>query len=168
VTLLDISADVQALADLLEEAGELTPEASAAVEQWFAELGGAEQTKLDNYCALIRSLQLRAAARKEEAERLAKRVRIDEATASWLKQNLLRYMHATGSKKIETDRYLLTRRVNGGKQPLEITLPVDQLSPLYQRVEVKADQDEIRAALEAGVIVDGCRLLPRGEHVEIR
>ena len=72
-TLLAIADDLVAFRQLLEEAaadddGELTPEADAALESWFAELGHQRDAKLDAYCALIREWTLRAAARRSDVK----------------------------------------------------------------------------------------------------
>ena len=55
-TLLEISDDLLAFRQLLEDAGEagdgeLTPEAAQALEAWFGELSTNRDAKLDAYCA---------------------------------------------------------------------------------------------------------------------
>lgn len=163
-TLLDISEDVRALqAALDEEAGELTP----ALEDWFAKVQADLEGKTDNYCALIREFELRAAVRKEESDRLQKRIAADMGLARRLKARLQSFMEETGTPKIETPRYRVSVAGNGGKEPLEINAPPEDLPPDCQRVTVEADTDALREYLKAGQEIPGVKLLPRGKHLRI-
>jgi hypothetical protein len=166
MTLLEISSDVKHLADVLEDCadGELAP----AIQQWMESISEAEQEKLDNYCALIRDVQLRIAARQEERDRLQLRIQTDENLVAKLKGMLLWYFNQHSIRKYETERYRISVARNGGKLQVEVDLPAEHLPAAYQIVEVKANKDAIRTAMEAGENVKGCRLLPRGEHVQIR
>jgi hypothetical protein len=166
MTLLEISSDVKHLADVLEDCanGELSP----AIEQWMQTIAEAQQEKLDNYCALIRDVQLRIAARQEERERLQHRIQTDENLVAKLKGMLLWYFKEHGITRIETERYSICRLANGGKLPVEVDLPADELPAAFRIMEVKANKDAIRTAMEAGENVKGCRLLSPGEHVRIR
>jgi hypothetical protein len=167
-TLLQIAADAQALLDLIDGAdAELDPATEAALDAWFQEVEVAEATKLEGYCRLIRILELRAAARKEEAERIAKLVRVDENKARSLKDRLKLYLEVAGKKWIDTATYRITLVANGGKAPLEIPPNAAELPEQVQRISVSADVDAIREALECGDAVFGCRLLDRGKHVRI-
>jgi hypothetical protein len=166
MTLLEISSDVKHLADVLEDCadGELAP----AIQQWMESIAEAEQEKLDNYCALIRDVQLRIAARQEERDRLQRRIQTDENLVAKLKGMLLWYFKEHGMTRFETERYSICRVANGGKLRVEVDLPAEDLPAAFRMVEMKANKDAIRTALEAGESVKGCRLLPRGEHVHIR
>lgn len=170
-TILEISDDLLALADLMEENagadGEIPPEAAVAIEAWFAELSKDRDRKLDNYGALVREKQLRAAARKEELERLQIRVRVDENQVKFLKNRLLLFLDLQKVAKVETARYKFSCRGNGGVQALKLpddpkTLPED-----LQRIEVLPDTEKIREALKAGREIEGVALLPRGRHLQI-
>jgi hypothetical protein len=166
MTLLEISSDVKHLADVLEDCtdGELAP----AIQQWMESIAEAEQEKLDNYCALIRDVQLRIAARQEERDRLQLHIQTDENLVAKLKGMLLWYFNQCSIRKYETERYRISVARNGGKLQVEVDLPAEDLPAAFQMVELKANKDAIRTALEAGEHVKGCRLLPRGEHVQIR
>jgi hypothetical protein len=167
-TLLQIAADAQALLDLIDAADpELDAATEAALDAWFQEVEVAEATKLEGYCRLIRTLELRAAARKEESERIAKLVRADENKARALKLRLQFYLEIAGKKRIDTATYRITLAANGGKPPLEIPPNAAELPEQFQRISVSADVDAIREALDRGEAVFGCRLLERGKHVRI-
>jgi hypothetical protein len=57
---------------------------------------------------------------------------------------------------------------NGGKQPLVIETPVDDLPSEFRVVRHEPNKDAIRSALEAGQAVPGCTLLPRGTSLRIK
>ncbi len=167
-TLIEISQDLLAFKSLLDECDtEITPEIEQSMESWFAELDATSKDKLDNYAALIRDVQLRASARKEEMERLHKRIKVDENTARRLKDRLKMFFEVQGIKSIDTRRYKLTLCKNAGKTPIEITGEPEDLPMQYQRLEVKADTDLIRKALECNQVVPGAKLLPRGTNLRI-
>ena len=105
-SLLKIADELLSFRELLEEDidehGVISDESASALDQWFAELGDQRDAKLDNYAALCREMTLRAAVRKEEAERLLKRVQADENAVKRLKERAKLFMELTGEKKIET------------------------------------------------------------------
>ena len=167
-TLLEIGSDLTALMDLLDESGgEVTPENEAAIEAWFAEIGLNEGEKLDNYCALIRHWELRAACHQEEAERHEKHALTNANNAKRLKDRAQFYMELTSQKKIETKRFRLTLCGNGGKQPLDITCPPENLPEGLTRLIMEPNREAIRALVENGVPIPGVLLRPRGTHLRI-
>jgi len=172
-TLLQISGELLAFIALLDEAadadGELSPEAAETLDRWFADLSQDRDLKLDNYAALIRELTLRAAARREEKERLERRVSADEHVVDSLKTRLRMFLEAQGIQKVETQRYRIALCQNGGAQPYALDVPAEQLPEQYRRSETtyRPRVEAIRDALVAGQDVPGCRLLPRGRHLRI-
>lgn len=167
--LFDITDDMQALDDLLAEVGGdvSDPKVAAAVEAWFAELDHSLSAKVDNYAALITSMRARADVRRQEAERLARRAQVDEASADWLASRLLSALDARGTKKLETDRYAVSVVGNGGKQPLvlDTEIPVEWNRTV---TKVEPDRERIRLALEAGEALPFARLGERGRRLAIR
>lgn len=168
-TLLEIGDDLTALLELIDESpdGELSPEMEQSLEAWFAELAEARDEKLDNYGGLLRDLTLRIAARREEKERLAKRVQAGENLIGKLKDRLKLFFELQGLAKVETRRYTISVQKNGGVQPCEVTVPASQLPERFQQIEVAVKTDVLRAALVAGEEIEGARLLPRGSHVRV-
>jgi hypothetical protein len=178
-TLLELGAEFQALYQLIEEADdELSPEVEKALDSWWKEISGNVNQKLDGYCALMEKFALRKSVRKAEVEglmaiveRLRTRVRVDETNDRLMKDRLLLFMEshqqATGKRVIETERYKLSLCNNGGKAPMKVPENVQELPTHLRRIKWEPDTDAIRAALEAGKEIDGCRLLERGRHVRI-
>jgi hypothetical protein len=177
-TLLDITRDLETLDDLMADLdaslaateGEVTPEIQAAlqaVDAWMAELDADLKGKVDNYAALIVTLEGRAEVRKAEAERLARRARIDAANAQFLKDRLRGELERRGIGKVETDRYRVSVAANGGKLPLLIQ--DEQAVPDRFWVSVKRiSNDLVREALDRGEAVPGARLGERGRRLSIR
>lgn len=169
-SLLDITADMRALDDLLEDVGGdiSDPQVEAAVSQWFAELDQDLNTKVDGYCGLIRQKELLASARRAEADQLLLRARTEENQVKSLKERLKFAMTERGLKKAGNVR---TASVcgNGGKQPVEID-PIEArtLPPRFQKVLIDIDADKVREALEAGEELAFARILPRGTHLRVK
>jgi hypothetical protein len=151
---------------ILDGAGD-TVEAQAALDEHLAGLTGALESKADDYAAMIQHLRSRADARTEEAKRLRELAAADDALATRLKEGLKAAMEQTGKLKLETPRFKLSVAGVGGKQSLEIDDP-SALDPIFVRIVREADKDAIRAALDSGAEIAGCRLLPRGTSLRIR
>ena len=168
-TLFDISNDLLAFYDRIEAlGGDITaPEVEQAIDAWFERLSHERDEKLDNYAALIRELDARAKARRDEAKRLQERARRDEEHATYLKQRLLLFFQDHHLKTVETRRYRLTIQRSGGKTPVILHTEPEQLPEEYQRWKVAADLDAIREALEHGVDLGFAALGERSSFVRI-
>jgi hypothetical protein len=168
-TLYDISQDLVALYERLEElGGDVTsPEVEQEIDTWFEDLGQERDQKLDNYAALIRELESRAEARKAEARRLADRARRDAEHADYLKNRLVLFFQQHGLKTVETPRYRLTVQRSGGRTPVVLKSDPEVLPEEFQRWKVSADLDAIREALESGATLDFAELGERSHYVRI-
>ncbi len=170
-TLWDIDADMSALDDLIDEAeGDITA-CEATVDAWFAELKGDLSAKVDGYAGFIGELNARAEARKEEADRLAHRAKIDANLRDYLKNRLKDFFAARGLKKLETKRYKLTVAGNGGKLPLLLADSAknepEKLPEPFRKVSYSPNAEAIRAELEAGKPLEFATLGERGTHLRI-
>lgn len=168
-TLFDISQELLLLELQLEEAeGEMND----ALEDWFDQLNEERDQKLDNYAALIKELEARSNARKTEAQRLRELADIDAKKAERLKTRLKEFFINTNLQKIETDRFKLGIRKNGGVIPLvfEEHLEVAQLPDAYRidTVSHKANSEAIRAALDSGENLPFVKYGERGVSLSIK
>jgi len=167
--LLDITDDMQALDDLLAEVdGDVSdPRVAETIEAWIVELDSNLETKLDNYAALIQTMRARADIRRAEAERLARRVQIDERAADWLSSVLMSVLNARGRRQVETSRYVVAVVGNGGKAPLVVDadVPAEFLKTV---TKIEPDRERIRLAIEAGQQLPFARLAERGKRLSIR
>lgn len=163
-TLLEIGDELGDVLALIEDnSGEL----DSYLSVWFEKIQEDLQNKADNYACLVRELELRATARKAEAERLAELSATDANLAKRLKARLLAFMEMNSIPRIDTARYRITVAKNGGLVPVKVTVTGEELPPSYQRHAITPDLDAIRDALMAGKEVVGAALLPRGSHLRI-
>lgn len=168
-TLFDISEDLLALYDHLESLGGdvSSPEVEQAIDDWFERLGRERDQKLDNYAALIREIEAREAARREEARRLSERAKRDKEQAAYLKQRLVLFFQDHQLKTVETRRYRLTLQRSGGKTPVDVLVEPEALPEAFQRLKVSANLDAIREALENGEDVEFATLGERRSYIRI-
>lgn len=165
-TLVEIGEAARNLLRIVEEEG-ADGEIPAELDSFFSALAEEKERKLDSYVALIRHCQLRASARRDEADRLASRAEVDENIVKRLKARLQFFMELTGEKSIETDRYKITLAKNGGLQPVVVACKPAELPPEFQQADIKPRTEDIRNALLAGNEIPGCSLAPRQSHIRI-
>ena len=119
---------------------------------------GEIEDKADNYAKIIKELESKQNARKEEAKRLTESAKVFENRVNTLKRNLFNSMKATGKTKFATDLFSFNIAKNGGKQTLTIDGEVPQE---YTKTVIENDTDKIRVALEAGEKLPFAHLEPR-------
>lgn len=171
-TLYQIADDLRALEALLVEAGGdiSSPEALAAVEAWEAELSTNLAGKVDNYCGLITEIEIRAAARQAESDRLRDLARVDDNAAKALRERLLFILQTRNVPKVDTERFRVSVAKNGGKAPLDVRVGPDELPAwaVKKRTVVETDKDAIRARLEAGESLPFASIMERGTRLVIK
>lgn len=136
-------------------------------EMIFDTLEGIEgefEDKADGYAKIIKEIETKKNARKEEAKRLTESAKIFENRANNLKQNLFNAMKTTGKTKFTTDLFTFNIAKNGGKQALTIDGDVPEE---FTKTKIENDTDKIRQALENGENLPFAHLEPRGESLRI-
>lgn len=123
------------------------------------------EDKADGYAKIIKELEARQKARKEEAKRLADSAKTFENKIKFLKQNLYNSMKETGKTKFTTDLFTFNIAKNGGKQALTID---GEVPKEYTKTIIENDTDKIRQALENGENLPFAHLEPKGESLRIR
>ena len=123
------------------------------------------EDKADGYAKIIKELEAKSKARKEEAKRLTDSAKTFENKVKFLKQNLFNTMKETGKTKFTTDLFSFNIAKNGGKQALTIDGDVPKE---YTKTVIENDTDKIRQALENGEKLPFAHLEPRGESLRIR
>ena len=124
---------------------------------------GEIEDKADNYAKIIKELEAKQNARKEEAKRLTESAKVFENRVKALKSNLFNSMKATGKTKFATDLFSFNIAKNGGKQTLTIDGEVPE-----EYTKTITDTDKIRQALEKGEKLTFAHLEPRGESLRIK
>ena len=107
------------------------------------------EDKADNYAKIMKELETKAKARKEEAQRLSESAKVFENRVKALKSNLFSFSIAR----------------NGGKQALTID---SEVPAEYTKTVIENDTDKIRQALEKGKKLPFAHLEPRGERLSIK
>lgn len=126
---------------------------------------GEIEEKADGYAKIIKELESKQKARKEEAKRLTDSAKVFENRVKALKNNLFNAMKETGKTKFATDLFSFNIAKNGGKQALTIDGDVPEE---YTKTIIENDTDKIRQALEEGKKLPFARLEPRGESLRIK
>lgn len=168
-SLFNITEDMLALERILHEAGGdiSDPDVEAAVNGWFDELQGDLETKVENYCSLIRDIDIRAANRKREEERIRGLRQVDENMVKSLKSRMQQALDFIGVKRVNTDLFRVTVANNGGKKPL--VLDESGIPPEYITVRQieEPNKDLIRQQLEKGTDLPFAALKERGRSLRI-
>jgi hypothetical protein len=168
MSLYAITTELQSILDLVD-AGATDADTAAAIAEHEGALREALASKADSYAGLIRSLEVRADAREAEAKRMQALAGADTRLAERLRLALRDAMKATDTPKLETERFRLSVRANGGKLPVfvedEAALPPVYRIPVYTE---RVDRDAVRDALERGEAVPGARLGERGSRLDIK
>lgn len=126
---------------------------------------GEIEDKADAYAKIIKELEAKQKAGKEEAKRLSERSKMFDIRIKRLKQNLLETMKTVGKTKFATDLFSFNIVGNGGRQALTIDGDVPEE---YTRSVIEADTEKIRQALESGEELSFAHLEPRGESLRIK
>lgn len=126
---------------------------------------GEIEDKADSYAKIIKELESKSNARKEEAKRLSDSAKILDNRVKNLKTNLFNAMKQTGKTKFTTDLFNFNIARNGGKQPLTIDGEVPEE---YTKTIIENDTDKIRQALEEGKKLPFAHLEARGESLRIK
>jgi hypothetical protein len=168
MSLYQITEEMLSLLEAFDTHGAESEEAEAAIREHAEAIAEAFDAKADSYAALIVTCEYRAANRKAEAKRLRERAEADERLAERLRNAMREAMERTGRKRVETPRYTLSVRTNGGKCPM--TVNPEMIPDSFMRIETvrSPDKDMIRAELESGGTVEGATLLPRGTRLDLR
>lgn len=126
---------------------------------------GEIEEKADGYAKIIKELEAKQKARKEEAKRLTDSAKVFENRVKALKNNLFNAMKETGKTKFATNLFSFNIAKNGGKQALTIDGEVPEE---YTKTIIENDTDKIRKALENGENLPFAHLEPRGESLRIK
>jgi hypothetical protein len=167
MSLYAITSEMQGILDAVLDGGIDSVEAQSALNEYLADLDTALESKAERYAGFITELSMRAESRSKEATRIRALAAADDALATRLKEGLKAAMQTTGKLKIDTPRFKLSVAGVGGKQSLEVDDP-SALDPIFVRIVREPDKDAIRSALDSGIEIAGCRLLPRGTSLRIR
>lgn len=194
-TLLDISQEIIALHDARQDAEDDGDAAAvAAIDQELQVYLKAELAhKVDSVRNFIREQEAAAEFYKKEAADLLLKAKRATETVERVKGFVLGIMQALNIPKYQGSLHWIRKQPNGGIKPLDIAQPdlvpdryklynvrmtyaaydfirrlcanADQALYVLDDAKTEPDPKAIRAALERGEGVPGCRLQERGEHI---
>ena len=164
-SLYELTGELMQLFEMLED-----PEMDEqAVRDTMEAVEGEFDVKVDGWCRVIRSIETEAKQLREEEKRLHDRRVACENNAKRSKELIKEYLRAVG--RTEAGTVLKAKiQTNGSVLPLKFKegFEAKDAPDLYKRVEYSFDTDAIRAALNAGGVLDFVEYGERGDHVQIR
>lgn len=128
---------------------------------------GVIEDKVVNIAAVVKNMEAEADSIGEAMDGMAKRKKSLESRAKWLREYALDAMKSTGIEKVSCPWF----KVSVAKNPVSVVVDteVERLPPFYIREKLFREPDKaaIKADLEAGKPVAGCRL-EQGYRLSIR
>jgi len=153
--LYEIDEKILSLVD--EETGEIADlEALEALEM-------ERDAKISNIGCWIKDLKAEAEAIKAEKQNLEKRQKVAENKAEQLKGFLTRYLNGA---KYKDARVSISYRSSVSTE-VDEALDLNKLPEEFKKVKVEANKTAIKEALQAGEVIEGCRLVEK-TNIQIR
>lgn len=139
-----------------EETGEIDTEKLAALEEEF-------NSKVSNLACWCKELKAEAEAIKAEKQALAKR----QATTENQLERVKRYLQdALEGQKFKDSRVSISYRTSTSTEVSE-DLDLNILPDSLKKVTVEPNKTAIKEAIEAGLDIEGCRLVTK-TNIQIR
>lgn len=126
------------------------------------------EEKADNYARIIKNLESDVEGLKSEEKRLKDKRGTLENAISRLKDTLQNAMIQTNKRKFKTDLFSFNIAKNGGKVPVIVDVPTEELADEFVIVSEKPDLDTIRKYIEETGDVTQFHLGERGESLRIK
>lgn len=134
-------------------------------QQILESMQGAIQEKATNVAMVIRNMESTAEAIKAAEVEMASRRKAIERKLDWMKTYLLQNMERSGISKIESPYFVIAVRDNPESLIVE---PDAAIPPEYWKPQDPVlDKAGLKKDIQAGLIVDGCRL-ERKKSVRIK
>lgn len=152
----------------LERLAEVEELDDETVRNTLEALEGEIATKAESVAAVTLNVEVFAQAAEDAAKRLTERAARARKRAAWLREYLLTNMQASGVTRFECPEF----RVSIRKNPASVEVTNPGIVPARFMVQPeppppRPDKVAIKAALQAGEEVEGCRLT-QSERLEIR
>ena len=126
------------------------------------------EEKADNYARIIKNLESDIEGLKTEEKRLKEKRNVFESAVTRLKDNLKAAMIQTEKRKFKTELFSFNVAKNGGKAPVIVDVPTEELEDEFVIVSEKPDLDAIRKYIEETGDISKFHLAERGESLRIK
>ena len=145
-TLYEVTGRVLALQDLMldEDLDEQT------IADTIEAIEGEYEIKLENYCKVIKNLEADVEALTKESKRLTDKKKSLENNIKRLKEAMFNSMKATETTKVKGEIFTVAIQKNGGKLPVVVDVPTEELPDDLVRVVESPDLEAIAKMLENG------------------
>ena len=162
--IFDLHANLQVLLSDLE--GEVDID-TASFHEALDAITTERDKKLDTIVEMIHESEANHDARLRQAERMLERAKAARRATVRIKSFLEYWFKATGTKRVETDRFTISIQKNGGERPLRLTAEVpDKFTHTVSKVV--PDQDKIRKALDSNQTLPFAEYGERGTHIRLK
>lgn len=143
--LYELTADLLTLQEMLEEAVD-----DQCLLDTLEGVQGEYEIKLESYCKVIKNIEADMEALKAEAKRLTDRRKVLEGNVERLKKAMYDSMKATGTDKVKGQIFTVAIQRNGGKLPVIVDVPTEDLPDELVKVVESPDLEAIGKLLEVG------------------
>ena len=138
------------------------------LDELLATINEKLEAKADGYARVIMNMEAQANICKEEEKRLAENRKRLEDGAEKLRNTLYAAMKETGKVKFNTDLFWFSIRKNGGKAPVVLDVPEEDLPDDLVKITRKADKDAIAKYIEETGDETYAHIGERGEKLQIK
>lgn len=144
-SLYEVTGNMLALQELLED--EFDEE---TIKDTLEAVQGEYEDKLESYCKIIKNLEADDTAIKNEIDRLSAKRKQLKKSVEYLKNNMFESMKATDTKKVKGQLFTVSIQKNGGKLPVIVDVPTEELPDELVKVVESPDLEAIAKLLENG------------------
>lgn len=161
--LYELTADLLTLQEMLE-----TPlDDEQVLLDTLEAVQGEYEMKLESYCKVVKNLEADMEALKNEAKRLTDKRKVLENNVERLKKVMFDSMKVTGTEKVKGQLFSVAIQRNGGKLPIIVDVPTEQLPDECVKVQESPDLEAIAKLIDAGKC-DFAHYGERGESLRIK
>ena len=126
------------------------------------------EMKADGYARVIANMEAEAEAFKAEEKRMKEKREKLEAGVDRLKETLFKAMKETGKTNFKTDLFTFKITRNGGKAPIILDVPEEDLPDELVKLTRKADKDAIAKYIADTGDQSYAHIGERGERLTIK
>lgn len=162
MNIYELTKQMALLQDLLED----NIEDEDFIEAFDA-LDGEVDDKVEELSKMVKNLESSVNGFSEEIKRLTDKKKVLENNITRTKKLMFNLLKISGKSKIAGKLFTVSIRKNGGKMPL-LFLEGKEVPKEFLKAVYSEDKDKIRAALEAGEVLDFAYLGDRGESLSIK
>ena len=161
--LYDITGNILALQEMLES----PIDDEQILKDTLEAVQGEYDEKIKSYCKVIRNIEADVQAIETEVNRLTEKKQVLKNNIDRLKKAMFDSMKATNTTKVKGQIFTVAIQKNGGKLPVIVDVPTEDLPDECVKVVESPDLEAISKMIDAG----NCNFAhygERGESLRIR